>query len=273
MTEFGLGPALSRDQLMLELAARCPAFGGEVHVLEATGSTNDDAKALAGRGCPEGTTVLADSQAQGRGRQGSVWHSPPRQNIYLSVVLRPSVAPAQAAPFALVVGAVVAAQLNVELSRTPFRALVKWPNDVVVKQPLGWLKLAGVLVETQVRGELLGAMIVGVGINVSVRSLPRELEGVASSLGLLGAEAVSRERLAATIVTDLLLASKQFAAEGLGPWLASLSRLDVLRGSRVKVGEECGAADGISAEGALRLRRDDGSLAWVRSGHVERLTQ
>ena len=262
-------PALSRALLAQEVSSRCPSFAGEFHVLAATGSTNDDAKALAGRGCSEGTIVIADGQTKGRGRHGNVWHSPQNQNIYLSVVLRPEIAPSYAAPFALVVGAILAAQLNVELERTGFQAQVKWPNDVVVRQPSGWLKVAGVLVETQVRGELLGAMIVGVGINVRLRSLPAELQGVATSLALLGAELVSRERLAARLVSDLLLASTEFAKEGLGPWLAPLKRLDVLRGLRVKVGEVRGTADGLSTEGALRVRRDDGLVVDVRSGHVE----
>jgi BirA family biotin operon repressor/biotin-[acetyl-CoA-carboxylase] ligase len=41
-------------------------------------------------GAPCGTAVIAREQVTGQGRQGRVWHSPPG-NLYLSVVLRPSV--------------------------------------------------------------------------------------------------------------------------------------------------------------------------------------
>ena len=41
--------------------------------------------------------VLADAQTAGRGRAGHAWHSPPGQSLYLSLVLRPRMAPAQAA--------------------------------------------------------------------------------------------------------------------------------------------------------------------------------
>src|SRR5216684_5815114 len=68
---------------------------------EVVGSTNDEAKALARAGAPEGTLVWAGEQTAGRGRRGRIWLSPPG-NLYLSVVLRPAGAPSRAAQLGFV---------------------------------------------------------------------------------------------------------------------------------------------------------------------------
>jgi hypothetical protein len=39
-------------------------------------------------GCIHGTTCLSETMTKGRGRQGHKWSSPPRGNIYMTIVLR-----------------------------------------------------------------------------------------------------------------------------------------------------------------------------------------
>ena len=56
-------------------------------------STNLKAKELAARGAPEGTIVISEKQTKGRGRETRNWYSPPRDGIYLSLILRPNIAP------------------------------------------------------------------------------------------------------------------------------------------------------------------------------------
>ena len=63
--------------------------GFSLVALDEAGSTNDEAKARAAEGAPDGTVVWARRQRAGRGRQGRAWHSPPG-NLFLSVVLRPA---------------------------------------------------------------------------------------------------------------------------------------------------------------------------------------
>lgn len=123
-----------------------------------TASTNDDARALAREGAPEGTVVLASSQSAGRGRLGRTWASP-AGGAYLSIVLRPSVAPAELAPLALVVGLGVARGLEEHFGVT---ASLKWPNDVVLASG----KLAGVLLEMSAETDRVNWVVAGVGLNV-----------------------------------------------------------------------------------------------------------
>lgn len=128
-------------------------------MVEETGSTNDVVRELAQAGAVAGTAVSALVQTAGRGRRGHGWVSP-RGNLYLSVLLRPSV------PMQYFMGLSVVCSLGV------LRALrddlsvegvaLKWPNDLLLDDRG---KLGGVLVEAGSSADGLYA-VCGVGLNV-----------------------------------------------------------------------------------------------------------
>jgi biotin-(acetyl-CoA carboxylase) ligase len=125
--------------------------------LDACGSTNDEAARLARAGAVHGTVVIARAQSAGRGREGRAWASPVG-GLYLSAVVRPPLPLAEVPFMTLAIGVALCDAVR---AYAPAAAL-KWPNDVLV----GSRKLAGVLVESQSRGNRLDAVIVGVGINL-----------------------------------------------------------------------------------------------------------
>src|ERR1700722_459255 len=59
-----------------------------IKTLPNTASTNDDARAAAEAGEPEGLVIQALRQTSGRGRHGRAWESP-EGNLYCSILLRP----------------------------------------------------------------------------------------------------------------------------------------------------------------------------------------
>jgi len=122
-----------------------------------TGSTNDDARALARADAAEGTVVLASAQTAGRGRLGREWVSP-TGGAYFSAVLRPDVAPADVSALSLVVGLGIARGLE----RLGVDARLKWPNDVL----LSGRKLAGVLLEMAAEADAVEWVVAGVGLNI-----------------------------------------------------------------------------------------------------------
>ena len=63
----------------------------QLTVVDSTGSTNADAVGQVQEGAPEGFTVVADEQTDGRGRLGRSWASPYGAGVAMSVVLRPVV--------------------------------------------------------------------------------------------------------------------------------------------------------------------------------------
>jgi BirA family biotin operon repressor/biotin-[acetyl-CoA-carboxylase] ligase len=119
------------------------------------GSTNDEARRLAIEGAQHGTVVHADEQTSGRGRLSHTWFSPPG-NLYLSILLRTSQPAARTAELSFVAALSVADAVEALLPRQT-RAMLKWPNDVLV----GGAKIAGILLE-----QVDEATIMGIGLNV-----------------------------------------------------------------------------------------------------------
>ena len=111
-------------------------------------STNDTAYKLAEDGAKEGTVVIAERQKKGKGRQGRQWVSP-KGGIYFSCIIRPDIEPREVAKITLVSALAVATAIR-ELVNIP--AMIKWPNDIVIKGK----KLCGIL--TEMKAEILTAI-------------------------------------------------------------------------------------------------------------------
>jgi len=263
------------------IAARGGRLGLPLVIEEETGSTNDDAKQGAREGAAHGAVWLAESQRSGRGRQGRVWVSPRGENLLFSVLLRLSCPPPRVPPVSLACGLAVRDAVARAVGDDA-AVLVKWPNDVVVKQPNGSLrKVAGILVESSVAGSRVESVVVGVGINVHTRAFPDELLSVATSIGLerdARADAETGSRLApldrAEVLADVLAGLdrdvEHVAHRGLGLVLARLSRSDALLGREVEGddGAVRGVAAGIDTEGRLLVCAADGAITKVVSGEV-----
>lgn len=112
------------------IRSRCTSarIGRRIVVLDVTRSTNSDAMALGREGEGEGVVVIAEEQTAGRGRLGRTWESSRGVNLYLSMLLRPVIAPWRAPQLSLVAGIAVAETVREE----GIDARIKWPNDVVV---------------------------------------------------------------------------------------------------------------------------------------------
>jgi BirA family biotin operon repressor/biotin-[acetyl-CoA-carboxylase] ligase len=148
--------------------------------LSRTGSTNDDALAIAEEEDAEGLVIVADEQTKGRGRRGRVWHSPPASGLYVSVLLRPPRPEGDLRPASLLtLAAGVALAEGIEAA-AGIRADIKWPNDLMV----GRRKLAGILAESA--GPGTGFVVLGYGINITARAFPPGLERATSVEAELG---------------------------------------------------------------------------------------
>jgi BirA family biotin operon repressor/biotin-[acetyl-CoA-carboxylase] ligase len=119
------------------------------------GSTNDEARRLAAEGAVHGTVVHADQQTAGRGRLQRTWVSPPG-NLYISVVLRLEVPPGRLPDLSFVTALAVADTVDALLPKS-VRAMLKWPNDVLVRGA----KIAGILLE-----QAGDATVIGIGLDV-----------------------------------------------------------------------------------------------------------
>jgi BirA family biotin operon repressor/biotin-[acetyl-CoA-carboxylase] ligase len=239
------------------------SVGRPLSIATETASTNDDAKRAAAAGAPHGATFIADAQTAGRGRGGHAWHSPPGENLYLSIVLRPAVAATEIAPITLAAGLAVARVVERAVSGGTQVAL-KWPNDVLANGR----KIAGVLVEGQLRGDRVASLVVGIGLNVATRVFPTELEGRATSLALLGARELDRSSIAAALIAEAGRVASIYEGAGLAPLLREIRDADFLRGRWVEAGGLTGVAAGIDDAGRLLVQDAAGVVHAVASGEV-----
>lgn len=146
--------------------------------LPQTGSTQDIARewALDDRDpAPPGAVVIAEEQTAGRGRQGRTWLAPPGSSIMLSAVLHPDLPPEHLLRCTMAAGLAVLEAVKPLLGDA---VTLKWPNDIVI----GRKKLCGVLSEASWIGAELGAVIVGIGLNVRTRFEGTEFPTPATSI-------------------------------------------------------------------------------------------
>lgn len=239
-----------------------------VHLYSTLGSTNDVARALAERGAPAGTVVLAEEQTAGRGRSGRAWASPPGLGIWLSAVLRPTALPAPGL-LPLRVGLAAAGAL-VPFAR-PGVVQVKWPNDLLVSGR----KLGGILCEGAWDAGTPSFVVVGIGINAWHASddFPEEIRPRATSLRIAGGWTPPRAEVTGALVRAVAALPPRLPATLDARELAELEARDALRGLPVQVRGAAGpalagTALGINPEGALLVRTPEGALRTVTSGTV-----
>lgn len=221
--------------------------------------------ALAGSGAEEGLWLRAERQTGGRGRSGRHWSST-SGNLHISTLVR--LQPGDPAPHTLALVAAVAAHGAVEALVPGSGATIKWPNDLMVGDPSGgWAKLCGMLLE-----RVGDAVVVGFGLNVTHAP---EIEGRATiDLASLGAAA---DRDAARAGEALAESFGHWLArwrhEGLAPirlaWLeAAHPPGTALRAVLPDGTETVGDFAGLADDGALVIRRRDGSTTVIHAGDV-----
>ncbi len=230
-------------------------------------STNDRAAARAREGAPEGLVVVADTQTGGRGRMGRSWHSPPGENLYVSLLLRPERPPWQLPPLTLLTGVAIAQALQAR----GVSPRLKWPNDLLLEDPSGPRKLVGVLTEMATERDRIKHVVVGIGVNVNATGFPAELAGRATSLRLATGQPQDRGALLAAILERFEPAYDRALAEGAGSFLPTWRSLAALpRPARVDRpgGSLQGLAVDVDDEGALLLRDAAGQSHRVFSGEI-----
>jgi len=250
--------------LGLSSQLRTLRYGRSIVSLVQTGSTNDEARAAALRGAPDGHVVCAEQQLRGRGSSGRSWSSPPGLDLFVSIVDRPAIALPQLPPLTLAVGLGVARAVEALLTAAA-QVQVKWPNDVL----LNGKKCAGILVEASTSGTTVDSLVIGIGLNVNRLEFEPELRDIATSLRAErpGHAALDRTQALAELLAAVELQVDRFAALGPATIVADLAPRLALIGQRARCGEVEGVVAGVSPAGALLMRTESGT----RELHAGRL--
>lgn len=133
-------------------------------------STNIFSQELVSKSNPsEGTTVLAHYQSAGKGQYGRVWESTAKENITLSIILRPKFLAIKQQFLLNVVSSLAVADAIEYYIKD--HVMIKWPNDIYVKDN----KICGILIQNNLQGQHIINAIVGIGINVNQEDFDKDI--------------------------------------------------------------------------------------------------
>ncbi len=254
---------LFEEEIHLFLSTR--TIGEKIIFHREIDSTNNVAMLLASDGTPHGTVVTSDSQTGGRGRRGREWFSPPGCNLYMSVILRPSVSPVEASQIPVI--SVIAAVRALEHLNTGLDFQIKWPNDILCRGK----KVCGILCEMKSDTDQIQHVVVGIGINVNVTSMHPCISDIATSLKMETDQEYSRTRLSASLLEELEIIYLDWLQErNLKKYMEEWERYSLLIGRNVRIETPSetitGIATRLSEEGALMLKLSSGALRKVYAG-------
>lgn len=255
MTEDSLSPAFITDNLETHF------IGQRVIYYPRLTSTMKVAKQEAQRGAAEGTVVIADEQTAGKGRIKRIWLSP-RGSIALSIILYPTLS--------YLPSLVMLASLAVVHSLkavTSLESQIKWPNDVLINGK----KVCGIVLESNVRKNIVAYTIIGIGINVNFRlsDFP-EIPPTATSLSDELGRDVSRVDMTRCLLVEIekLYLALPDAESIYQEWQKKLVTLG--KKVQAKSGGTIleGIAESVTRDGRLILRHSNGSSTKIIAGDV-----
>jgi BirA family biotin operon repressor/biotin-[acetyl-CoA-carboxylase] ligase len=251
---------------MLRQRLKGSLFGKRIYHFFRVDSTNRVALELAHAGEPEGAVVIAEEQTAGRGRAGRAWHSERAVGIYVTLVLRPKLAPVQAPLLTMMAGlsAYTAIQTHSGLAVD-----LKWPNDLLVRGK----KVGGILTEMHAEPGQVRFVIVGIGLNVNQEKFPADLGALATSLRIESGRPQSRLELLVRLLREFENDYNRFLREGSAAVIEHFTKVSsYAQGKRVRVSNGKDAFTGVTAglgpEGLLQVQRDSGQVTTVIAGDV-----
>ncbi|MBO4407937.1 MAG: biotin--[acetyl-CoA-carboxylase] ligase [Clostridiales bacterium] len=241
---------------------------GRISFFDSINSTNIKLKELAANNAPEGSVVISNEQTSGRGRLGRTFESGKNVGIYLSYLMRP--AGMEAISTLTARTAVMVRKAIVDAYGIDTR--IKWVNDIMLNDR----KAVGILTELSTESEsgFINNAVIGIGVNVKKTLFPKEIENIATSLeNESGRSDLLRARLAAEIIKDLDILSKEFPADS-GYYLDEYRKYCISTGKDVKVinnadnTERKARSLDINPDFSLKVRFEDGTVKDIFSGEV-----
>lgn len=256
----GRGYCLSHPPQWLD-AKRIAGYMGEqgrdfrIEILDSADSSNtlllQRAKSdIASGGAASGSVLAVEWQSGGRGRLGRTWHSGLGNALTFSLLWRFDCGLSALSGLSLAAGVALIRALRM---LGVARAALKWPNDVLGDNG----KLAGILIEAQ--GDMLGpsAVVIGIGLNLSLpQQQLRQIGQPVTSLADMLSEVPERNQLLAVILCELNSVLREFGAHGFTALREEWQSYHAMQHRPVQLL----LPDGSRVSGIVRGVAEDGSL-------------
>ena len=122
---------------------------------------------LSNKSLPDGTVIWTPLQTDGRGQRGKLWISDEGKSLPFSIIFRPKVNVSEQ----FILNKAIALGVCEGVASFGVSSKIKWPNDIYIENK----KVAGVLIENSLRGNLLQELVVGVGVNINQDEFTNDL--------------------------------------------------------------------------------------------------
>jgi len=214
----------------------------------------------------EGTIIIAEKQVGGKGRLGREWFSP-AGGIWLSIILYPQLSPSYIPRITLTTAVAVVKTIE-KVGR--IKALIKWPNDILIKGK----KLCGILAEMNAELDLINWVVVGIGINVNINQeeFPEDIRDNSISLKEVLGKEISRVKLIQIFLKEFEKYYEKLKRKEFPSILEEWKLYSHTLGKKIKIhiGEKIisGKVIDINEEGALILEKENGKLVKIISGTI-----
>jgi len=193
---------------------------------------------------------ISDSQTAGRGRMGRIWESQ-EGGLYFTVNIKKKIHAELLWRYSIAAVTALAEVLNKKFG---ISASVKWPNDVFV----GYGKIAGVLIDTQISGGMAEWVNIGIGLNVN--NSPKEEKAI-SMKELTGKTFFRKEILSCFIHCFNDYLKSPFLNDAIDKWKAMSNTLGQRVIMHTYAGEKfLGTALDIDENGGLMVKGNNGKI-------------
>jgi len=165
--------------------------------LSATESTNGYLKELTVKASLKNyTVVVAEYQSKGRGQMGTVWLSDNGKNLTFSFLVKFynfNIVHQFYLSMAVSLGVLKALK---SVSNSMF--FIKWPNDILAEKD----KIAGILIENIIGGNLIKQSVIGIGLNVNQEYFHESIKNVTSLKSLMNSD-LDKDKLMLDIISSI----------------------------------------------------------------------
>jgi BirA family biotin operon repressor/biotin-[acetyl-CoA-carboxylase] ligase len=159
-----------------------PKIGAYIEQIEQVDSTNRYASSLLKeKRPPEGTIVIAKNQFKGKGQSTNKWESEPGKNLTFSIILYPGFIEISRQ---FEISKAISLGISDYLRKYLDGVSIKWPNDIYVEKN----KIAGILMEYSVQGNIISSGIIGIGLNINQDKFLSDAPNPVSLTQLTGAK-------------------------------------------------------------------------------------
>ena len=214
------------------------------------------------------TVVHALHQTHGRGRLNRTWVDLGDNNLFFSIVLKPSGNFKAVYSNLTQYASVILCKIFENYGLNP---KVKWPNDVMID---GQRKICGILCETVIENNELKGIILGIGINLNaskedVENIP---DRVVTALNLETGASVNPDVFLNEFLTEFFKTYDEFLSKGfeyiMNDYLKRNCFLEKDLSVQVLNDVKSGYAKGINDNGELILRTADNKDLILNIGDI-----